>query len=60
MTPRRSKLANLQWLHLRATAKAIPTFDRLAARGNPYAQVARMLIADARLDLVTVRAMATP
>lgn len=52
------ELANLQWLHLRATAKALPTFDRLAARGNPYAQVARMIIADARLDLVTVRSMA--
>ena len=52
------ELASLQWLHLRQTARAVPTFDRLAAKDNPYAQLARMLIADARLDLATVRAMA--
>ena len=56
--PAALELASLQWLHLRATAKAVPTFDRLASKGNPYAQLARLLIADARLDLATVRTQA--
>ena len=52
------ELAHLQWLHLRAANKAIPTLDRLAAKGDPIAQMSRMLIADARLDLREVRDMA--
>ena len=52
------ELAHLQWLHLRATAKAVPTLDRLARQGDPVAQMSRMLIADARLDLPVVRDMA--
>ena len=56
--PAALELASLQWLHLRATATAVPTFDRLASKGNPYAQLARLLIADARLDLATVRTQA--
>jgi tetratricopeptide (TPR) repeat protein len=52
------ELAHLQWLHLRGAAKAVPTLDRLAAKGDPIAQMSRMLIADARLDLRKVRDMA--
>ncbi len=52
------ELAHLQWLHLRAANKAIPTLDRLAAKGDPIAQMSRMLLADARLDLREVRAQA--
>lgn len=52
------ELAHLQWLHLRGAAKAMPTLDRLAAKGDPIAQMSRMLIADARLDLRKVRDMA--
>ena len=52
------ELAHLQWLHLRSAAKAVPTLDRLAATGDPIAQMSRMLIADARLDLRKVREMA--
>lgn len=52
------ELAQLQWVHLRATARAIPALDRLAAKGDPVAQVSRLLIADARLDLREVRKQA--
>jgi len=52
------ELAHLYWLHLRAPAKATPILERLAAAGDPAAQVSRMLMADARLDLPTTRAMA--
>ena len=52
------ELAHLYWLHLRAPAKATPILERLAAAGNPAAQVSRMLMADTRLDLRTTRTMA--
>ena len=52
------ELAHLYWLHLRAPAKATPILDRLAAAGDPAAQVSRMLLADARLDMRTTRTMA--
>lgn len=52
------ELAHVYWLHLRGAAKATPILDRLAAKGDPVAQMSRMLIADARLDLRKVRDLA--
>ncbi|MBL9107038.1 MAG: tetratricopeptide repeat protein [Myxococcales bacterium] len=52
------ELAHLFWLHLRSPHKAAPLLDRLAAEDDPVAQVSRMLMADARLELATVRTMA--
>mgnify|MGYP002777825739 CR=1 FL=1 len=50
--------AHLHWLFLRAPDRALPILDRLAGKGDPAARAARMLLADARLDLKTVRAQA--
>lgn len=50
--------AALQWLFLRAPDKALPIFERLANKGDPVARAARMIVADARLDLKVVRAQA--
>ena len=52
------ELAHLYWLHLRAPARATPILDRLAAAGDPVAQVSRMMMADARVDMKTTRSMA--
>lgn len=56
--PAARELAHLYWLHLRSPGKATPLLDRLATGGDGVAQMSRMLIADARLDFMTVRAMA--
>ena len=51
------ELAHLYWLHLRQPGKAAPLLDRLAAQGDPVAQMSRLLMADARLDFIKVREM---
>lgn len=52
------ELAHLQWLYLRQADKAAPILDKLAKKGDPVAQATRLFLADARLDLSTVRAQA--
>ena len=48
-------LAHLRWLYLGDLAAALPLLDRLAESGDPTSMASRMMIADARLDLVGAR-----
>ncbi|MEE9386768.1 MAG: hypothetical protein V3V08_25405 [Nannocystaceae bacterium] len=43
-------LAYLYWLHAERVDDAIPILDRLASRGDPWAQLGRALIARDRMD----------